>query len=240
MKKLISMFIIGTLVLTLALGVSMAGQSIFKTQREKFSYCIGVDFGRSLKRQEADNIDLKIFMRGLQDCLSDKKILLTDAEMKEVFDTFAKERQAKQEKRAAEEKERLDKLGAKNKREGSEFLAKNKEEDGIITLPSGLQYKELTPGSGAVPNLGSTVVVNYRGTFIDGTEFDSSAKNGDPLTIPVTSMIPGWKEAIQKMKIGAKWRLFIPQDLAYGEFGTGKLIGPYATLIFEVELLGIK
>lgn len=239
-KPIIMMLVLGTLVLTMVLSVIMASQSAFKTQREKFSYCIGVDFGKSLKRQEADSIDLKIFMRGLEDYLNNKKLLLTDAEMKEVFDTFTKERKAKQEERDAKEKERLNKLSAKNKKEGTEFLAKNKQKEGVITLPSGLQYRELTPGSGAVPNLGSIVVVNYRGTFIDGTEFDSSVKNGGPLTIPVASMIPGWKEAIQKMKVGAKWQLFIPQDLAYGEYGAGDLIGPYATLIFEVELLGIK
>ncbi len=132
------------------------------------------------------------------------------------------------------------KLGETNMKDGAEFLAANKTKDGVITLPSGLQYKIMTAGTGAKPGPGDTVVCNYRGTLINGTEFDSSYKRGQPASFPVNRVIPGWTEALQMMPVGSKWQLFIPPDLAYGARGAGGVIGPNATLVFEVELISIQ
>jgi FKBP-type peptidyl-prolyl cis-trans isomerase FklB len=139
-----------------------------------------------------------------------------------------------------QQQERMQQLGAANKTEGETFLAANKAKDGVVTLPSGLQYKILKAGAGPKPAATDTVTVNYRGTLINGTEFDSSYKRGQPATFGVTGVIKGWTEALQLMPVGSKWQLFIPADLAYGERGAGADIAPNATLIFEVELLSIK
>jgi FKBP-type peptidyl-prolyl cis-trans isomerase FklB len=204
----------------------------FKTEREKLSYSIGLDIGKNLKKQEID-IDLKVLMKGLTDAYSGGKELLTEEQVREVFATFQKDMQAKQQERQL-------KLAEKNKAEGEAFLAANKAKEGVVTLPSGLQYKEITPGTGPNPTSTDTVIVHYQGTLVDGTEFDSSYKRGQPLKIPVSGVIPGWSEGIQLMKVGAKWQLFIPANLAYGPQGAGQVIGPNAMLIFEVELLGIE
>ena len=134
----------------------------------------------------------------------------------------------------------MQQAGDANKKEGEAFLAANKGKDGVVTLPSGLQYKILTAGTGPKPTASDSVVCNYRGTLINGTEFDSSYKRGQPATFPVTGVIKGWTEALQLMPVGSKWQLFIPSDLAYGERGAGADIGPNSTLIFEVELLSIE
>jgi FKBP-type peptidyl-prolyl cis-trans isomerase FklB len=131
-------------------------------------------------------------------------------------------------------------LSEKNKAEGEKFLAENAKKEGVKVLPSGLQYKEITPGTGKSPKTADTVTTHYKGTLTDGTEFDSSYKRGEPATFPVSGVIPGWTEALQLMKEGAKWQLFVPPNLAYGEKGAGQVIGPNATLIFEVELLTVK
>ena len=136
--------------------------------------------------------------------------------------------------------ERLKQLAEKNKKEGAEFLAANKAKEGVKTLPSGLQYKVLAEGNGTQPKPTDQVTVNYRGTFLDGTEFDSSYKRGEPVTFPVNGVIKAWSEALPLMKTGAKWQLFVPAELAYGEKGAGRAISPNSTLIFEVELVGIK
>lgn len=204
----------------------------FKSQREKLSYSIGIDIGKNLKKQEID-VDPKILLKGLTDGLSGATPLLTEEQIKEVFATFQKEMETKR-------NERQLKLAEKNKAEGEAFLAGNKTKEGVITLPSGLQYKELTPGTGPSPAFSDTVTVNYRGTLIDGTEFDSSYKRGQPAKLSVSGVIPAWTEALQLMKVGAKWQLFIPSNLAYGPQGAGQTIGPNAVLIFEVELLGIE
>lgn len=204
----------------------------FKDQREKLSYSIGLDIGKNLKKQEID-IDTKLLLKGLTDGLSGTTPSLTEEEIKEVFTTFQKEMETKQ-------NEKKLKLAEKNKTEGEAFLTANKIKEGVITLPSGLQYKELTPGTGPSPTATDTVTVNYRGILIDGTEFDSSYKRGEPLKIAVSGVIPAWTEALQLMKVGAKWQLFIPANLAYGAQGAGPVIGPNAVLIFEVELLGIE
>jgi len=130
-------------------------------------------------------------------------------------------------------------LAETNKKSGEVFLVENKKKDGVVNLPSGLQYKIIKAGTGTSPKAADTVTVNYKGTLVDGTEFDSSYKRGEPVTFPVGGVIPGWTEALQKMKVGSKWQLFIPASLGYGEKGAGNVIGPNATLIFEVELISI-
>ncbi len=139
-----------------------------------------------------------------------------------------------------QQQEKMQEAGAANKTEGEAFLAANKSKDGVVTLPSGLQYKILTAGTGPKPTASDSVVCNYRGTLINGTEFDSSYKRGQPATFGVGQVIKGWTEALQLMPVGSKWQLFIPSSLAYGERGAGAEIGPNATLIFEVELLSIQ
>ena len=207
-------------------------QSPLKDKKDKLSYAIGLDVGGALKRQSVD-VNTDIFMQGVKDALSGGKKLLTDEEVRETMTSFSKELAAKQ-------AEAMKKLGEKNKEEGEAFLAENKKKEGVKTLPDGLQYKVITEGKGASPKATDTVTVNYRGTFIDGKEFDSSYKRNQPATFAVNGVIPGWTEALQLMKEGSKWQLFIPAKLAYGERGAGGVIGPNATLIFEVELLSIK
>jgi FKBP-type peptidyl-prolyl cis-trans isomerase FklB len=158
---------------------------------------------------------------------------LTDQEARETMTVFQKEMMAKQEVLAK-------KLGEKNKKEGEAFLAENKKKEGVKTLPSGLQYRVIKEGTGRKPKATDKVLTHYRGTLIDGTEFDSSYKRGTPTSFKVNEIIPGWTEALQLMKEGAKWQLFIPSNLAYAERGAGRDIGPNATLIFEVELISIQ
>lgn len=203
-----------------------------KTQKDKVSYSIGLDIGGKFKKQSID-IDPDLLVRGIKDGLSDAKPLLTEGEIKTVMTAFEKEMQSKA---IAQMKE----LGDKNMKEGSAFLAENKKKEGVVTLPSGLQYKVITAGTGKKPSATDSVTTQYRGTLVDGTEFDSSYKRGQPATFPVTGVIPGWTEALQLMPVGSKWQLFVPPNLAYGPRGAGQTIGPNATLIFEVELLSIK
>jgi FKBP-type peptidyl-prolyl cis-trans isomerase len=205
---------------------------VLKNQKDKLSYSIGMEMGKNLKMQSID-IDADILAKGIQDAFSGGKALLTDQEVRETMATFQKELMAKQE-------ELLKKLGEKNKGEGEAFLAENKKKEGVKTLESGLQYKVIKAGNGKKPTLSDTVTTHYRGTLIDGTEFDSSYRRGQPATFPVRGVIPGWTEALQLMEVGAKWQLFIPPNLAYGERGAGRNIGPNATLIFEIELISIE
>lgn len=178
-------------------------------------------------------MDPAIVARGLRDTLEGAKPLLTDSEAETALNQLQTALKAKQD---AERQ----KMGDANMKEGQEFLAANKTKEGVVTLPSGLQYKILTAGTGPKPAASDTVVCNYRGTFINGTEFDSSYKRGQPATFPVGGVIKGWTEALQLMPVGSKWQLFIPSDLAYGSRGAGGAIGPNATLIFEVELISIQ
>jgi FKBP-type peptidyl-prolyl cis-trans isomerase FklB len=191
-----------------------------------------VNIGTNFKNQAVD-VDPDILAQGLKDGISGAKPLLTPQEVQEVMGSFEKEMMAKQE-------ERKKTIGAKNQKEGEEFLAENKKKEGIQTLPSGMQYKVIKAGSGKKPTLTDTVTTHYRGTLIDGKEFDSSYRRGKPATFPVNGVIRGWTEALQLMEEGAKWQLFIPSSLAYGERGAGQMIGPHATLIFEVELISIQ
>jgi FKBP-type peptidyl-prolyl cis-trans isomerase FklB len=205
--------------------------SPFKTDQEKLSYALGMNFGNNLKREDL-GLDLEVLSRGIKDMMTDKP-LISLPEARETLMAF-------QRKRVGEREEKMAQLGAKNKTEGDAFLAANKSKPGVITLTNGLQYKVITDGKGESPTLRDAVTVNYRGTLIDGAEFDSSYKRGEPATFPVTGVIRGWTEALQLMKPGAKWQLFIPPDLAYREFGQPPKIGPNATLIFEIELLSFK
>ncbi len=225
-------------VLIVPLCIILAGSPVFagekaelKTQKDKLSYAIGMDMGGSLKRNAID-VDIDALVKGLKDALAGGKMMMTEQEQRETLMAFQKEFQAKQQ-------EKMKALAEKNKKEGEAFLAENKKKPGVKTLPSGLQYKVITEGKGASPKETDTVTVNYRGTLIDGTEFDSSYKRNEPATFPVKGVIKGWTEALQLMKEGAKWQLFVPAGLAYGERGAGGVIGPNATLIFEVELLKI-
>ena len=204
---------------------------LLKTQKDKVSYAIGITTARSMQQQSVD-IDPDIFAKGLKDGFAGAKTALTDDEMRQVMTAFQKEMT---ENHAA----RMKAIAEKNQKEGEVFLAGNKKKNGVKTLSSGLQYKVIKNGTGNTPKLTDTVTTNYRGTLIDGTEFDSSYKRGQPAKFPVKGVIPGWTEALQLMKAGSKWQLFIPSNLAYGERGAGNMIGPNATLIFEVELLSI-
>jgi FKBP-type peptidyl-prolyl cis-trans isomerase FklB len=206
------------------------------TRKQKFSYALGMNIGSglgaNLKKQSVD-VDSTLVSQGLKDAMSGAKTRLTQEEaqavLKEVQTEVQKEQQAKM-KEAAD----------KNKTEGEAFLAANKSKDGVVTLPSGLQYKILTAGAGPKPTASDSVKCNYRGTLINGSEFDSSYKRGQPATFAVGQVIKGWTEALQLMPVGSKWQLFVPASLAYGERGAGAEIGPNATLIFEVELLSIE
>ena len=219
-------------ILLLASQVNAEENLLLKKQKDKVSYIIGMEIGKNFKKQSID-IDPDILVKGIKDAISDGKPLLTEQEVQETMITFQKEMMAKQEELAK-------KLGEKNKKEGEAFLAENKKKEGVKTLPSGLQYKVIKAGTGEKPKLTDTVMTQYRGTLIDGTEFDSSYRRGQPVSFPVTGVIPGWTEALQLMEEGAKWQLFIPPNLAYGERGAGRDIGPNATLIFEIELVSIQ
>jgi len=220
------------LLLFAAAPIHAQEQQALTTQKEKIGYAIGVDAARNFKRLGLD-FDLETLIKALHDVYSGNKLLMSDEEMRTVMTAYKKEIEQKQADAA--------KIAAeKNKKEGDAFLAANKAKEGVITLPSGLQYKILKEGDGKKPTDADTVQVHYRGTLIDGTEFDSSFKRGQPATFPVKQIIPGWREALKLMPVGSKWQLFIPPELAYGAGGAGDDIGPNATLIFEVELLAIK
>jgi len=202
------------------------------TKKEKVSYAIGVSVGKGMQQQSID-IDPDIFAKGMGDAMTGAKTAITDEEMRQVMTAFQKEMTDKQ-------AEKMKVAAEKNKKEGEAFLAANKKKEGVKTLPSGLQYKVVSEGTGQSPKLTDTVTTNYRGTLINGTEFDSSYKRGQPAKFPVKGVIAGWTEALQLMKVGSKWQLFIPPNLAYGERGAGSVIGPNATLIFDIELISIN
>lgn len=193
----------------------------FKDDKEKVNYAIGLNVGMNFKQGNFE-YDAAAFGRGMEDAIADKAGL-TQQEAREVIMKYQQERRAL--------------VGEKNKKEGEAFLAENKSKPGVTVLPSGLQYKVLTEGSGDMPKPEDSVTVHYAGKLIDGTEFDSSIKRGQPATFRVGGVIAGWTEALTKMKVGSKWQLFIPSDLAYKEMGKPPQIGPNAVLLFDVELL---
>jgi FKBP-type peptidyl-prolyl cis-trans isomerase FklB len=203
-----------------------------KNDKEKISYSIGMGIAGDLKRGSVD-VDTDLLIKGLKDSYGGGKTILSEDEARKTIADFQKTLMAKQ-------AETMHKLAEKNKGEGEKFLAENGKKEGVKTLPSGLQYKEITPGKGKSPKTTDTVTTHYKGTLIDGTEFDSSYKRGEPVSFPVSGVIAGWTEALQLMKEGAKWQLFVPSNLAYGELGAGRVVGPSATLIFEVELISVE
>jgi FKBP-type peptidyl-prolyl cis-trans isomerase len=214
-----------------------------KTQKDKASYAVGLNVGRNLGaqlHQQSVELDQAILLRGVKDALAGGKTLLTDDEVKAVLTQLQTEARTRQQEKMKAEQEKMKVAAEGNKKEGEEFLAANKTKEGVVTLPSGLQYKILTEGTGPKPAAADTVSCNYRGTLLNGTEFDSSYKRGQPASFPVTGVIKGWTEALQLMPVGSKWQLFIPAELGYGDRGAGADIGPGATLIFEVELLSIQ
>ncbi len=196
------------------------------------SYAIGMNTGRSIK-DEGIEIDLDAFFQGIRDGAGGAKPKYSQQQIREAMAMFQEELKAKQEK-----SQRM--VSEKNLREGQAFLAANKVKEGVVTLPSGLQYQILRKGNGASPKATDTVKVHYEGTLLDGTVFDSSIQRNEPAVFPVRDVIPGWTEALQQMHVGDKWKLFIPAELAYGARGAGRVIGPNSVLIFEVELLGIE
>ncbi len=204
-----------------------------KTPSQKASYAIGMNIGRNLKRDSVE-VDPAVLLRGLKDALAGNKLLLTDEEAKAALTALQAEVRAKEEAKTKA-------AAVENKKTGEAFLAANKTKQGVVTLPSGLQYKIIREGTGPKPTAEDTVLCHYRGALVDNTEFDSSYKRGEPLKIPVGGVIKGWTEAIQLMPVGSKWQLFIPSDLAYGDRGApGSPIGPNSTLVFDVELISIE
>ena len=230
MKRRIAMAMCAAVALSGAAFAADAPE--LKTDKEKLSYSIGMDIGGNLKRQSVE-VDPDLLAKGVKDSYGGGKAILTEDEARKTITDFQKTLMAKQ-------AETMHKLAEKNKGEGEKFLAENGKKEGVKTLPSGLQYKEIAPGTGKSPKTADTVTTHYKGTLIDGTEFDSSYKRGQPATFQVSGVIPGWTEALQLMKEGAKWQLFVPSNLAYGERGAGREIGPNATLVFEVELISVK
>ena len=221
-------FVISFALLSLAGSVFGQDKSTpFKDSKDKVSYSIGLNIGLNLKKQNV-SINPDTFVLGLKDALAGKP-QMTDEQVKETMTAFEKEMIDKQKA-----------TGVKNGADGEKYLAENKKKEGVKTTASGLQYKVVKEGTGAQPKETDTVIAHYRGTLIDGTEFDSSYKRGQPATFPVSGVIKGWTEALQMMKVGSKYQLFIPASLAYGERAVGPDIGPNSTLIFEVELLDVK
>lgn len=217
---------------TLAATARAEERPTLKDSKDKVSYSIGLDIGATLKKQNID-VNADALFAGFRDALSGAKPLLTDEQIKETMTAFSQEITQKQQAAMKD-------AAQKNAAAGEKFLAENKSKQGVKTTASGLQYKVLKEGSGPSPKASDTVVTNYRGTLINGTEFDSSYKRNEPATFPVSGVIKGWSEALQLMKKGSKYQLFVPATLAYGMRGAGQDIGPNETLIFEVELVDIK
>src|ERR1700722_251841 len=204
----------------------------FKTQKEKISYAIGTEMGKGVKAQGID-VDPAILAQGLKDSISGAKPQMSEEEIKQVITALQQEMRQKQ-------MQMQEAAASENKTKGDAFLAENAKKDGVVALPDGLQYKILTAGQGKKPAESDTVLCNYKGTFIDGTEFDSSAQAGKPVPFELKNVIPGFKEVLQLMPVGSKWQVVVPSNLAYGERGAGGVIGPNATLIFEIELVSIQ
>jgi FKBP-type peptidyl-prolyl cis-trans isomerase FklB len=213
-------------------GIANHPVTTLNTDAAKSSYALGMNIAHTVKLQPLE-LDQNAFVQGIRDVLAGGKTLLTEDEMAAALEVLKNQMAAK----AAEEAKIM---GAANKAQGDAFLAENKTKEGVVTLPSGLQYKIITAGTGPKPTTADTVICNYRGTLLDGKEFDSSYKRGQPATFPVARVIKGWTEALQLMPVGSKWQLFIPPGLAYAERGAGADIGPNSTLIFEVELISIQ
>jgi FKBP-type peptidyl-prolyl cis-trans isomerase FklB len=219
-----------------AAGTRTAVPLVLKTEKDKESYALGMNVGKSLKRDGVD-VDPKIIARGIADTLAGGKTVLTDEEARAalvILQGGVRKRQT------AEMDAKMEVLGRANQQEGEAFLAANKSQQGVVTLPDGLQYKILKEGDGPKPTASDSVVCNYKGTLLNNKEFDSSYKRGQPATFPVGGVIKGWTEVLQMMPVGSKWQIVVPSELAYGARGAGGDIGPNATLVFEIELLSIQ
>jgi len=230
-------------ILPIGAGEEPAQSTEFKTEAQKVSYILGQDIGNYLKRMQKDldvKVDLALFMQSIQDTLTEAKPRMAEADMAQFKQELSKRMQARQaEERKKLEAERLVQ-GEKNKKEGDAFLAENGKKPGVVTTSSGLQYTVITEGNGPKPTETDAVVVNYRGTLLDGTEFDSSYTRKEPAKFPLTRVVRGWTEALKLMGVGSKYRLFVPAELAYSVRGKPPQIAPNATLIFEIELLSIE
>lgn len=220
----------GLLFFTLQAGAQE--ESVPQNQKDKISYSVGVSVAKNFQQQGVE-IDPDVMMKGVKDVLTGNKLLLTEDQLRTTLNAYQEELREKYVKAR-------DAAAQKNGKEGEAFLAANKNKQGVVTMPSGLQYTILKAGDGRRPVETDTVECHYRGTLTNGTEFDSSYRTGKPISFKVNGVIPGWTEALKLMSVGSKWRLFIPPQLAYGERGAGYQIGPNATLIFEVELVAIK
>ena len=218
--------------LLLFVATTVFAQDALKTEQQKLGYAIGMNIGMNMK-QQAIEADPDQIAAGMMAALKGEETLLSQQEMAQILTAYQQEMQMKQMAEAAA-------VAEENTKKAEAFLAENSKKDGVKTLPSGLQYKVISSGSGASPKPESMVEVHYKGTLIDGTEFDSSYKRGEPASFPVGGVIPGWTEALQLMQEGAKWELVIPPALAYGERGAPPVIPPNSALVFEVELLKIK
>lgn len=227
--KLVTAAIMG-----LAMSTAMAATDAtsLATDKDKLSYSIGADLGKNFKNQGID-INPDALAKGMQDGMSGSQLLLTEEQMKDVLSKFQKDLMAK---RSAEFNKKAD----ENKSKGEAFLSANKAKPGVVVLPSGLQYKIIDAGTGAKPSKSDTVTVEYTGTLIDGTVFDSTEKAGKPATFQVSQVIPGWTEALQLMPSGSTWEVYVPSDLAYGPRSVGGPIGPNETLIFKIHLISVK
>ncbi|MBA2648855.1 MAG: FKBP-type peptidyl-prolyl cis-trans isomerase [Legionella sp.] len=225
--KLVAAVIIG-----LSTTLAQAAVTSLATEKDKLSYSIGADLGKNFKNQGIE-ISSEAFAQGIQDAVSGGKLLLTEQQVKEVLTSFQKDMMAKQ-------MSELNKKTEENKVKGEAFLNSNKSKPGVVVLPSGLQYKIITAGTGNKPTKTDTVTVEYTGKLIDGSVFDSSEKTGKPATFQLTQVIPGWTEVLQLMPAGSTWEVYIPSNLAYGPRNIGKVIGPNETLIFQIHLVSIK
>ncbi|HEY6004524.1 MAG TPA: FKBP-type peptidyl-prolyl cis-trans isomerase [Anaeromyxobacter sp.] len=217
----------------LALQASAGEKAPLETQKDRVSYAMAVAVAKTIQRQGVD-VDVQVFARGLEDALAGRKLLLSEDEMRQAMSGVVGELKRKQAEAARAVESR--------KAAGQAFLAENGKKEGVVTLRSGLQYRILTRGEGKTPAEADTVECHYRGTLVDGKEFDSSYRRGRPATFRLTRVIPGWREALKLMPVGSKWQIFIPSELGYGARGGGRRsrIGPNETLVFEVHLLAIK
>ncbi len=225
MKKTLSIITLSGLVALTACDKSGSTAGEFKNDNEKLGYCIGLDLGHNMENAKIDSLDVEAMLSGMRDVLMKKDIKIADEDAKKFMMEFFQKKQ--------------DAENGKKMKKATEFFATNGKKPGVVTLPSGLQYQILTPGTGPKPTATDKVVVNYRGTLLDGKVFDSSFDRGEPATFPVNAVIAGWTEALINMPVGSKWKVFVPSNLGYGERGAGQVIGPNEPLIFEVELISI-
>jgi FKBP-type peptidyl-prolyl cis-trans isomerase FklB len=224
MKNII---ILSSLILFLACKTEKPKESAsLITELDSVSYCLGVNIGENIKKQ-FENINLDNFEAGIKDVLEKElETKISDNQAQAIINSYFSKKQKKESESMIEE--------------GANYLQENAKKEGVTTLPSGLQYEVINDGTGPIPTIDDNVTTHYHGTLIDGTVFDSSVDRGEPASFPVGGVIKGWTEALQLMSVGSKWKLYVPYDLAYGERGAGAQIGPYSTLIFEVELISIN